>query len=57
MRTGEGSVDERLAIQGVQLRKAATGNDGLDAIMEGGLPAGRCPQIGVIADTPLAVLW
>ena len=24
-----------------QLRKAATGIDGLDAIMEGGLPAGR----------------
>ncbi len=27
--------------RGVQLRKAATGIDGLDAIMEGGLPAGR----------------
>ena len=30
-----------LQFRRVQLRKAATGIDGLDAIMEGGLPAGR----------------
>ena len=30
-----------LQFRGVQLRKAATGIDGLDPIMEGGLPAGR----------------
>ena len=30
-----------LQFRGAQLRKAATGIDGLDAITEGGLPAGR----------------